>query len=143
MEKSTLIGCCKQCDQIRRFFALWATIQSLWQQLYYPNCPHCWAIFVKVPKSFIFLVKSYLGNFNRHLAIFIWSHLQVMWLVFTNYSDLFQSWEGILVWYLLMTLAPRQVMKKVKVSTPSDPPLVPNRLELNWSFTYLIFAPSV
>ena len=25
-------------------------------------------------KSFIFLVKSYLGNFYRHLAIFIWSH---------------------------------------------------------------------
>ena len=25
-------------------------------------------------KSFIFLVKSILGNFYRHLAIFIWSH---------------------------------------------------------------------
>ena len=24
----------KQCDQIWRFFALWATIQSLWQQLF-------------------------------------------------------------------------------------------------------------
>ena len=23
------------------FFALWATIQSWWQQLFYPNCPHC------------------------------------------------------------------------------------------------------
>ena len=31
-------------------------------------------IFVKVSKSFIFLVKSFLGNFYRHLAIFIWSH---------------------------------------------------------------------
>ena len=30
-----------QCDQIGRFFALWATIQSPWQQLYYPNRPHC------------------------------------------------------------------------------------------------------
>ena len=30
-----------QCDQIGRFFALWATIQIQWQQLFYPNCPHC------------------------------------------------------------------------------------------------------
>ena len=28
----------------------------------------------KVSKSFIFLVKSFLVNFYRHLAIFIWSH---------------------------------------------------------------------
>ena len=63
-----------QCDHIGRFFALWATIQSQWQQLFYPNRPHCWAIFVKVSKSFISLVKSFLGNFYKHLAIFIWSH---------------------------------------------------------------------
>ena len=31
-------------------------------------------IFVKVSKSILFLVKSFLGNFYRHLAIFIWSH---------------------------------------------------------------------
>ena len=30
--------------------------------------------FVKVSKSFIFLVKSFLGHFYRHLAIFYWSH---------------------------------------------------------------------
>ena len=65
---------CKQCDQIERFFALWATIQSRWQQLFYPNCPHCLAIFVKLSKSFIFLLKSFLGNLYRYLAIFIWSH---------------------------------------------------------------------
>ena len=64
----------EQCDQIGQFFALWATIQCRWQQLFYPNCIHCEAIFVKVSKSFIFLVKSYLGNFYRHLTIFIWSH---------------------------------------------------------------------
>ena len=51
-----------QCDQIGWIFALWAIIQSQWQQLFYPNCPHCWAIFVKLPKSFIFLVKSYFGQ---------------------------------------------------------------------------------
>ena len=30
--------------------------------------------FVKVSKSFIFLVKSFLGNFYRHLVNFIWSY---------------------------------------------------------------------
>ena len=30
----------KQCDQIGRFIALWATFQSLWQQLFCPNRPH-------------------------------------------------------------------------------------------------------
>ena len=43
----------RQCDQIRQFFALWATIQSWWQQLFYPNRPHCQTVFVKVSKSFI------------------------------------------------------------------------------------------
>ena len=55
-------------------FALWATIQSWWQQLFYPNCPHCWAIFENVSKSFIFLVYTFLGKFYRHFAIYIWSH---------------------------------------------------------------------
>ena len=56
-------------------FALWAMIQSRWQQLFYPNRPHCdLAIFVKVSKSFICLVKSFLGNFYKHLAILILSH---------------------------------------------------------------------
>ena len=64
----------QQCDQIGRFFGFWATFQRLWQQLFCPNLPHSWAIFVKVSKSLIFLVKSFLGNFYRHLAIFIWSH---------------------------------------------------------------------
>ena len=50
-------------------FALWATFSSLWQQLICPN----------LPKSLIFLVKSFLGNFYRHLAIFFWSH----WLTLT------------------------------------------------------------
>ena len=30
--------------------------------------------FAKVSKSIIFLVKSFLGNFYRHLATFYWSH---------------------------------------------------------------------
>ena len=63
-----------QCDQIGRFIGLWATFQSLWQQLICPNLLHSYAIFVKVSKSLIFLVKSFLGNFYRHLALFYWSH---------------------------------------------------------------------
>ena len=43
---------------------------SLWQQLICPNRLHSWAIFVKMSKSIIFLVKSCLGNFYRHLTIF-------------------------------------------------------------------------
>ena len=35
-----------------------------------PNLPHSWAIFVKVSKSLFFLVKSFLGNFYRHLVTF-------------------------------------------------------------------------
>ena len=63
-----------QCDQIGRFIGLWTTFQSLWQQLICPNLLHSWAIFVKVSKSLIFIVKSFLGNFYRHLVIFYWSH---------------------------------------------------------------------
>ena len=63
-----------QCDQIGRFIGFWATFQSLLHQLFCPNCPHSAAIFVKVSKTLIFLVKSFLGNFYRHLATFYWSH---------------------------------------------------------------------
>ena len=63
----------EQCDQIGRFIELWATFQCIWKQLICPNPPHSEAIFVKVSKSLIFLMKSFLGNFYRHLALFIWS----------------------------------------------------------------------
>ena len=63
-----------QCDQIGRFIVLWATFQSLWRQLICPNLLHCLAIFVKVSKSLIFLVKLFWRDFYRHLAIFYWSH---------------------------------------------------------------------
>ena len=39
-------------------------------------------IFVKVSKSIIFQVKSFLGNFYRYLATFYWSHCKKgSWLV--------------------------------------------------------------
>ena len=37
------------------------------------------ANFVKVLKIYHFLVKSFLGNFYWHLAIFFWSHWQRLW----------------------------------------------------------------
>ena len=64
----------RRCDQIGRFFGLWTTFQSLWEQLNCQNLPQSYEIFVKVSKSIIFLVKSFLGNFFRHLAVFFWSH---------------------------------------------------------------------
>ena len=63
----------EQCDQIWRFISLWATFQSLWQQLFCPN-NHVMVIFVWLSKSFIFLVKSFLGNFYSHWATFYLSH---------------------------------------------------------------------
>ena len=44
---------------------------SLWQQLICPNLSHSKANFGKLSKSSIFLLKSFLGNFYRHLAIFL------------------------------------------------------------------------
>ena len=67
-------GTYPQCDQIGRFIELWASFQSLWQQFYCPNYPYFRWFFVKVSKSLIFLVKSFLSNFYRHLATFYWSH---------------------------------------------------------------------
>ena len=63
-----------QCDQIGWFNALYTTFQSLCQQLFCPNCLHYYTIFVKSSKTLIFLLKSFLGNFYRHLMIFYWSH---------------------------------------------------------------------
>ena len=47
--------------RLGNIFALWATFQSLWQQLFLPTFQ---AIFVEVSKSFIFRVESFLGNFQ-------------------------------------------------------------------------------
>ena len=42
--------------------------------IFLPKLPTFLVIFGKVSKSFIFLLKSFLGNFCRHLATFYWSH---------------------------------------------------------------------
>ena len=52
-----------QCDHTGRFFALWATFQSLWQQLFSPNRPHSYVILVNVSKIFHFSSEIIFGNF--------------------------------------------------------------------------------
>ena len=48
------IGGWKQCNQIGRFFALWATFISLWQQLICPKLPALLGNFCKVVKIYNF-----------------------------------------------------------------------------------------
>ena len=57
-------GVTDQCDQIGQFFGLWATFQSLRQQLICPNFPHSKAIFVK----------------------FIWATFKDIWRLFTGHT---------------------------------------------------------
>ena len=68
-----------QRDQIGRFFGLWTTFQSLRPQLICPNLLHSKAIFVKVSKSSIFLVKS------------CWATFIDIWQFFTGHTV--HSWE--------------------------------------------------
>ena len=49
-----------------------------------PKSPTFLANFCKGVKIIHFLVKSFLGNFYRHLAIFIWSHCSQMNTEWTN-----------------------------------------------------------
>ena len=53
-----------KCDQIERFIGLWATFQGL------PKSSTFLGNFCKGVKIYHFLVKSFSGNFYRHLAIF-------------------------------------------------------------------------
>ena len=56
-----------------RLIAIWATFQPV-ATIILAKSPTFQAFFVKVSKSFIFLVKSFLSNFYRHLMIIFWSH---------------------------------------------------------------------
>ena len=51
-------------------WAIYWTLGNFLKPLATLNLPNSYAIFVKVLKSIIFLVKSFLGNFYRHLEIF-------------------------------------------------------------------------
>ena len=68
-----------QCDQIGQFIELWATFQSLWQQLI---CPNHLGNFCKGVKSFNFLLKSCLDNFL--LVTLVASHTHTLTLIHTH-----------------------------------------------------------
>ena len=51
-----------QCDQIRRFIGLWATFQSLWQQLICPILLHSYEFFCKGVEIFIFSSEIIFGQ---------------------------------------------------------------------------------
>ena len=69
-----------QCDQIGQFIGLWATFQSLWQQLICPNLLTFLGNFCKGVKIFNLFSEIILGNFDRHLATFNWSHWRLTYL---------------------------------------------------------------
>ena len=65
----------KQCDQIGQFIELWATFQSLCQQLF---CLYFKAIFVTVSKSFIFSSEIIIGQLLYTFGDFLLVTLQYL-----------------------------------------------------------------
>ena len=68
--KRIIVLIINQCDQIVRFFALWGKFLKPLATINLHKSLTFLAIFVKVSKSIIFVVKLFWGNFYRHLAIF-------------------------------------------------------------------------
>ena len=64
----------QQCDQIGQFNALWVTFQSLWQQLFCPNCLHYYKIFAQASKTSILSSEIIFGQLKQTLVTFYWSH---------------------------------------------------------------------
>ena len=60
----------RQCDQIRRFIALWASFQCRWQELFCPNCPHFWQ-FCKGVKIFHFSSAIIFGQLSQTFGNFL------------------------------------------------------------------------
>ena len=58
-----------QCAQIGRFIGLWATYQSLWQQLVLPKSP------------------TFLGNFCKGVKFFYFSSELILGQLFTGHID--------------------------------------------------------
>ena len=70
---SMFLSLSSKCDQIGQFIGLYGNFSKLLATINSPKSSTFLAIFVKVLKSLIFLVKSFFGNFYRHLATFYWS----------------------------------------------------------------------
>ena len=62
-----------QCDQIGRFIALWATFQSLWQQLF-AQIVHNFGNFCKSVKIFHYSSEIIFGQLKWTFGNFYWSH---------------------------------------------------------------------
>ena len=60
-----------QCDQIGQFIALWATFQSLWQQLFCPNCVTALDKFFKGVKIFHFSSEIVFGQLLQIFGYFL------------------------------------------------------------------------
>ena len=65
---------CLQCDQNGQFIRLWATFIKPLATINLSKSPTFLGNFCKGVKIYHFIVKSFLGNFYRYLAIFFWSH---------------------------------------------------------------------
>ena len=70
-ERDCILGSVTRLGNLLHFGQLFKTLRHC---LFCPNYPYFSAFFEKMSKSFIFQVKSFLGNFYRHLATFNWSH---------------------------------------------------------------------
>ena len=84
------------------------TFQSLWQNLF----THIFRQF------FIFLVKSFLGNFYRNLVIFFWSHWQKVQILLSRFIVVQPILDGLsmqemLEKYLLLTSSLVQMPKAI------------------------------
>ena len=81
-------------DQIGRFFALWATIQSRWQQLFYPNRPNCLAIFGKGVKIILFSSEIIFGQVLKTFGDFYLVRLNVSSIATVTRNSFFEtSWR--------------------------------------------------
>ena len=69
-------ACSHQCDQIGWFIALWQLFKASGNNYFVQIAHILRQLLLRCPKSFIFTLKYFLGNFYRHLAIFYWS----LWL---------------------------------------------------------------
>ena len=104
--KSMIFMHAVQCDQIGVLIALWATFQSLWNQLFCQNCPHhFWTTFIDIWKLFTghtdaacFAVYSNINCPNNTIAIICkFIYTQKMTYVVQTYIDTFFDWYIILL----------------------------------------------
>ena len=133
-----------QCDQIWQFFGLWATFQSLLQQLICPNLLHSQEIFVKVSKSIIFQVKSFFGQLLQTFGDFLLVTLPTIIIVqdhkmLTSPFLCHSAQISLTKWDWVFISSPTQTGIKLKLSFFDKEIVIfgfrkPHLLNLNWVF---------